>query len=79
VVFESPDELDLARQVNPHFTYGHGIHHCIGASLARLELRLGLAALLRGLPDLKLAVDESELVWRQDGLVRGLHTLPLRW
>jgi cytochrome P450 len=78
-VFADPDELDLARPANPHFAFGHGIHHCIGAPLARLELRLGLGALLRRLPGIALAVDEPELEWVRDGLIRGVEKLPLTW
>ncbi|HEY0497380.1 MAG TPA: cytochrome P450 [Kutzneria sp.] len=79
LVFERPDELDLARPVNPHVAFGHGIHHCIGAPLARLELRIGLGTLLRRLPGVQLAVEESDLTWLRGGLMRGLETLPLTW
>lgn len=52
-VFESPDEVDLARHPNPHLTFGHGHHFCLGASLARLEARIALPALVRRFPDLQ--------------------------
>ena len=54
-VFASPDEVDLARDPNPHLTFGHGHHFCLGASLARLEARIALPALLRRFPDLQAA------------------------
>lgn len=78
-VFENPDELDVARQVNPHLGFGHGVHHCLGAQLARLELRLALSSVLRRFPDLTLAVDALEIPWKHGRLVRGLQTLPVTW
>ncbi|MFI6350563.1 cytochrome P450 [Streptomyces sp. NPDC050560] len=75
--FDAPDTLDLARADNPHLGYGHGIHYCLGAPLARLEGRTALARLLVRLPDLRLAVDESELRWRGGLIMRGLRSLPV--
>ena len=77
--FHEPDTLDLARGDNPHLGYGHGIHYCLGAPLARLEARTALAALLTRLPDLRLAVDETELRWRGGLIMRGLRTLPVEF
>lgn len=57
--FDAPDELRLDRDPNPHLTFGLGIHYCLGAPLARLELALSLRALCRALPDLRL-VDPQE-------------------
>ena len=54
-VFASPDEVDLGRDPNPHLTFGHGHHFCLGASLARLEARVALPALIRRFPDLHAA------------------------
>jgi cytochrome P450 len=78
-VFDNPDALDVTRQVNPHISFGHGVHHCLGAQLARLELRLALATVLRRFPDLALAVDEPEISWKQVRLVRGVEALPVTW
>ncbi|MET0134888.1 MAG: cytochrome P450, partial [Kibdelosporangium sp.] len=78
-VFDRPGELDVAREANPHMGFGHGVHHCLGAQLARLELRLALAAVLRRLPDLSLAVDAPDVPWKHGRLVRGLQTLPVTW
>jgi cytochrome P450 len=57
--FDRPDELDVARKDNPHMAFGHGIHHCVGASLARLEGRIAIGRLLERFPDLRLAADEE--------------------
>ena len=78
-VFDRPDELDLARADNPHLAFGHGVHHCLGAPLARMELQVALAALVDRLPGLRLAVPADEVPWRADRLVRGVRALPVAW
>jgi cytochrome P450 len=78
-VFENPDKLDVGRQVNPHIGFGHGVHHCLGAQLARLELRMALTTVLRRFPDLAFAVDEGEISWKHGRMVRGLQALPVTW
>ncbi|MFC7220728.1 cytochrome P450 [Streptomyces polyrhachis] len=77
--FEEPDTLDLTRRDNQHLGYGHGIHYCLGAPLARLEGQTGLRTLLTRLPDLQLAVAPSELRWRGGLIMRGLRELPVRF
>ncbi|MFI9203397.1 cytochrome P450 [Streptomyces sp. NPDC053048] len=77
--FADPDTLDLARRDNQHLGYGHGIHYCLGAPLARLEGQTALATLLRRLPDLRLAADPAELRWRGGLIMRGLRTLPVEF
>ncbi|TVL88129.1 cytochrome P450 [Streptomyces sp. SAJ15] len=77
--FRHPDTLDLSRGDNQHLGYGHGIHYCLGAPLARLEAQTALTTLLRRLPDLRLAVDESDLRWRGGLIMRGLRTLPVEF
>lgn len=62
--FADPDTLDLSRTDNQHLGYGHGIHYCLGAPLARLEGQTALATLLTRLPDLELAVPPQDLRWR---------------
>jgi cytochrome P450 RapN len=78
-VFERPDEIDFGRQDNPHVAFGHGVHHCLGAPLARLELRMAVSTLVRRLPGLRLAVAEQDVRWRVDRLVRGVLALPVAW
>ncbi|WDZ86482.1 cytochrome P450 [Micromonospora cathayae] len=77
--FAEPDVIDLARSVNPHLGFGHGVHHCVGAQLARMELQVVLGTLLDRTPDLRLAVSEPELTWKSGLLVRGLTSLPVSW
>ncbi|MBT2539171.1 cytochrome P450 [Streptomyces sp. ISL-44] len=77
--FAEPDTLDLSRTDNQHLGYGHGIHYCLGAPLARLEGQAALATLLTRLPDLELAVPPEELRWRGGLIMRGLRTLPVRF
>jgi len=71
-VFDHPDRLDLAREPNPHLTFGAGTHYCIGAPLGRLELELSFATLLRRLPALALAEDPR---WKPTYVLRGLLAL----
>ncbi|MEV7594716.1 cytochrome P450 [Streptomyces sp. NPDC089922] len=77
--FADPDVLDLSRTDNQHLGYGHGIHYCLGAPLARLEGQTALGTLLMRLPDLELAVPPQELRWRGGLIMRGLRTLPVRF
>ncbi len=77
--FDGPDTLDLTRRDNQHLGYGHGIHYCLGAPLARLEGQTALATLLTRLPDLRLAADPEELRWRGGLIMRGLRTLPVEF
>ena len=68
-VFESPDEVDLTRDPNPHLTFGHGHHFCLGASLARLEARIALPALMRRFPDLQVV---GPVTWKPNISDRSL-------
>ncbi|MEU3347939.1 cytochrome P450 [Streptomyces sp. NPDC006700] len=77
--FDDPDVLDLGRRDNQHLGYGHGIHYCLGAPLARLEGQTALATLLTRLPDLQLDADPADLRWRGGLIMRGLRTLPVRF
>ncbi|MEV0054262.1 cytochrome P450 [Saccharopolyspora shandongensis] len=79
-VFSFPDVLDLDRPHNPHLAFGFGPHYCLGAQLARMELRVALTALLRAFPGLRLALPESEIPWRgKDTLIRGPRELLVSW
>ena len=75
---DDPDGFDPSRSVTgTHLAFGHGIHRCVGAELARLELRIVLPALFRRFPALALAVPEEQLPWRSLSFVHGLAALPI--
>ncbi len=76
--FEDPQRLDVGRGPNPHLAFGFGPHFCLGASLARLELRVMFEEATRRLPDLEL-VDPDALVWRESNFVSGLEAMPVRF
>jgi cytochrome P450/alkylhydroperoxidase family enzyme len=77
--YADPESLDVDRSVTRHLAFGHGVHYCLGAPLARLEGRVGLESILRRFPHLTLAVSSESLRWGHgDGLVlRGLSELPV--
>ncbi|MBB5122092.1 cytochrome P450 family protein [Streptomyces eurocidicus] len=78
--FAEPDRFDI-RRPRPgggHLAFGHGVHHCLGAPLARLEAAVAFPALLDRFPDLALAVAPEEVPWRP-GLIRGISRLPVRY
>ncbi|SEQ65512.1 Cytochrome P450 [Lentzea xinjiangensis] len=75
-VFTSPDELDFARG-GEHLAFGHGIHACLGALLARIELVTALEELTRRFPAARLAVPEQELRWQQADMNHRLAALPV--
>jgi cytochrome P450 family 142 subfamily A polypeptide 1 len=78
-VFAEPDRFDIARDPNEHLAFGgYGPHFCLGASLARLELRVMFEELLARLPDVELATnDPPEL--RKSNFIVGVEKLPIRW
>ena len=71
-VFPDPDRLDLDRSPNEHLGFGYGIHYCLGAPLARMEGRLGFAAIARELPNIRLAGPAPE--WHRTIVSRGLRS-----
>jgi cytochrome P450 len=73
-VFTDPDTLDIGRNPNPHLGFGMGIHYCLGAPLARIEVQAALSALVRKLPNAELATEPRR---RTEFVMRGLHDLPL--
>ena len=76
--FPDPERLDLGRDTGGHVAFGHGIHHCLGAPLARMEAEVALGALLARFPGISLAVPPEELRWRPVSLMNGLESLPVR-
>ncbi len=76
-VFADPDRLDLSRAPNPHMAFGHGIHRCLGAHLARLQLQVAIEVLLPWLPRLRLAKPAEEIPWRTQAMVRGPLEVPV--
>lgn len=73
--FPNPDQLDITRKDNRHVAFGHGIHFCLGASLARAEAQSAISTLLRRMPRLSTQVVIPE--WRPAFTLRGLQTLPV--
>lgn len=74
--FSAPGVLDVTRESNQHLGFGHGVHHCLGAPLARMELQEALSALLVRFPGLRLAGD---VTWKSEMLVRGPRVMPIGW
>ncbi|WP_198961489.1 cytochrome P450 [Pseudonocardia sp. MH-G8] len=75
--FADAEELRVDRDAGGHVAFGHGLHHCLGAQLARIEGQVAIGALLTRRPELALAVDAEELVHRRSTLIRGLTELPV--
>jgi cytochrome P450 len=72
-----PDDIDVDRAAARHLTFGLGPHYCLGAALARMELSVALTELFARFPDLALAVDPADLVWRANHTYRRLAALPV--
>ncbi|HEY3463943.1 MAG TPA: cytochrome P450 [Amycolatopsis sp.] len=75
--FPEPDRLDLTRRTGGHVAFGHGIHYCLGAPLARLEGQVAIGRLITRFPRLRLDAG-LEPTWRFSLLMRGLEALPVR-
>ncbi len=78
-IFHNAAELDLTRPSNQHVTFGYGVHHCLGAQLARVELQVAIGSLLRRFPNLTLAIPADEVRWQTGLVVSGPTSLPVRW
>ena len=76
--YADPEELDVGRDSTGHLAFGHGIHYCLGAPLARLEAEIAFGALIERFGSITLAVPPSELRWRPSSLIHGLESLPVR-
>jgi cytochrome P450 len=75
--YADPDVLDLTRRPEGHLAFGHGVHYCVGAPLARLEGQIAIGRLLARFPNLALAGPPGDLYWRGSLLVRCLSSLPV--
>ena len=77
-VFEEPDRFDIGRDPNRHVGFGFGIHHCLGAPLARIEGEIAIGNLLKRFESIELAVDPADLERNPGFFLRGLRSLPVR-
>jgi cytochrome P450 len=77
--FPSPDRFDISRDARGHVAFGHGIHHCLGAPLARTEARIAVRSLLERAPDLSLDIHPAAITWRPGMMIRGPLSLPIRF
>jgi len=77
--FEKADSFDIRRQCPSHLGFGHGLHKCIGAAFARLELSIAFGTLFRRIPDLRLATDIDSLAFRHEMVLYGLKGMPVTW
>lgn len=78
-VFTDPDRMDIFRTEAAHLSFGYGSRYCIGAGLARLELKTVFAQLIPRFPSMHLLVDPTTLIMRRDVLAGGLVELPVSW
>ncbi|MEV0319609.1 cytochrome P450 [Streptomyces sp. NPDC050659] len=77
--FADPDRFDIRRDARGHIAFGHGLHHCLGAPLARLEGAIAFRSLLERCPEIAADFDEAELEWVPGVVIRGVRRLPVRW
>ncbi|MFE2068440.1 cytochrome P450 [Streptomyces sp. NPDC059467] len=75
--FEEPDSFRLGRPAGGHLAFGHGVHHCLGAPLARMEAEVAVTAFVRRVESLELAVAEADLEWAPGLLMHGVRRLPV--
>ena len=75
---DSPETFDVSRNTRGHLGFGYGVHQCIGANLARVEMQVAFATLARRLPGLQLAVPPDELKFK-DADIYGMKELPVAW
>jgi cytochrome P450 len=73
--FDDPERFDIGREPNAHLTFGHGIHFCLGAPLARLEAQIAITRLAERLPDIRLSGGDPE--WHDSLILRGVKGLPV--
>ena len=76
---DSPEVLDIRRGAPGHLAFGHGVHHCLGAPLARMEMRIAFPALFRRFPTLALAENFDDVQFRSFHFIYGLRSLKVKW
>ncbi len=77
--FPDPDVFDVERAARHHVAFGYGAHQCLGQNLARIELQVVFDTLFRRVPGLRLAADVTDLPFKDDAILFGLHELPVSW
>ncbi|MFD7716420.1 cytochrome P450 [Streptomyces sp. NPDC059814] len=77
--YPDADRFDITRDARGHVAFGHGIHYCLGAPLARIEAAVAIGSLVERCPGLALDADPDTLTWRTGMLIRGPEGLPVRW
>ncbi|MFJ8542472.1 cytochrome P450 [Streptomyces sp. NPDC093586] len=77
--FPDPERFDITRDARGHVAFGHGIHYCLGAPLARLEARIAIRTLLERCEDLTLDIHPAAITWRPGLMIRGPQRLPVRF
>ncbi|WP_369174495.1 cytochrome P450 [Streptomyces sp. R28] len=77
--FDHPHVFDPSRSAHGHVAFGYGVHQCLGQNLVRLELEVAYQKLFARIPTLQIAVPPEELPFKYDGVLFGLHALPVRW
>lgn len=78
-IYDNSNLLDMERTINPHMAFGHGVHFCIGATLTRMEGKIGLDSIILRFPKLRLAVGVEELAIDPGGSFKDFAELPVRW
>jgi cytochrome P450 monooxygenase len=78
-VFAHPESFDPSRPPHGHVAFGYGVHQCLGQNLVRLEMDVLCRTLFTRIPTLELAAPVDELPYKHDGVLYGLHALPVRW
>jgi cytochrome P450 len=78
-IYENPDQLILERGSRKHLGFGHGLHHCIGADLARAEMQIVWSKLFVRIPTLRLARPFDEIRSKERAIIYGLWELPITW
>lgn len=78
-IIDSPEVFDIRRGAPGHLAFGHGVHHCLGAPLARMEMRIAFPALLQRFPTLALAEDFADVQFRSFHFIYGLKSLAVKW